>query len=206
MKYFNSNITDYEVPLTRGMATCMAYYTARCIGAETNNSGFGELPADLWDGDFMLYDDLLPLLGNLGEENAPEDMPWRSTDFGGIQTCWWWNICHASNHSGINVIALDKMVNSFHWNEPLTWEDAICAITRLYDSTDRKPVVFLGDANGDGLVNVTDIVATVNFIMEKPSDGFNKEAADLNGDGVVNVTDIVMMVKIIMEASARGME
>ena len=63
-----------------------------------------------------------------------------------------------------------------------------------------------GDANGDGLVNVTDIVATVNFIMEKPSDGFNKEAADLNGDGVVNVTDIVMMVKIIMEASAREME
>ncbi len=60
-----------------------------------------------------------------------------------------------------------------------------------------------GDANGDGLVNVTDIVATVNFIMEKPSDGFNKEAADLNGDGVVNVTDIVMMVKIIMEAAAR---
>jgi hypothetical protein len=49
-------------------------------------------------------------------------------------------------------------------------------------------------------------VATVNFIMEKPSDGFNKEAADLNGDGLVNVTDIVMMVKIIMEASAREME
>ena len=56
-----------------------------------------------------------------------------------------------------------------------------------------------GDANGDGLVNVTDIVATVNFIMEKPSEGFNKNAADLNGDGVVNVTDIVMMVSIIMD-------
>jgi surface protein len=60
-----------------------------------------------------------------------------------------------------------------------------------------------GDVNGDGLVNVTDIVVTVNYIMEKPSPDFNKEAADLNGDGVVNVTDIVMMVKIIMEASAR---
>jgi hypothetical protein len=39
--------------------------------------------------------------------------------------------------------------------------------------------------------------------MEKPSEGFNKEAADLNGDGKINVTDIVMMVKIIMEASTR---
>ena len=55
-----------------------------------------------------------------------------------------------------------------------------------------------GDVNGDGVVNVTDIVATVNYIMEKPSDGFNKEAADLNGDGEINVTDIVKMVTIIM--------
>ena len=63
-----------------------------------------------------------------------------------------------------------------------------------------------GDVNGDGLVNVTDIVATVNFIIEKPVDNFNKDAADLNADGVVNVTDIVMMVSIIMDASAREME
>ena len=69
-----------------------------------------------------------------------------------------------------------------------------------------EPVTILGDANGDGLVNVTDIVATVNFIMEKPSDGFNEAAADLNGDGVVNVTDIVKMVSIIMSVSAREME
>ena len=69
-----------------------------------------------------------------------------------------------------------------------------------------KVPIIPGDVNGDGLVNVTDIVATVNFIMEKPSDNFNKDAADLNDDGVVNVTDIVMMVKIIMEASARGMK
>lgn len=55
-----------------------------------------------------------------------------------------------------------------------------------------------GDVNSDGLVNVTDIVATVNYIMEKPSDNFNEAAADLNGDGEINVTDIVKMVSIIM--------
>ena len=63
-----------------------------------------------------------------------------------------------------------------------------------------------GDANGDGLVNVTDIVATVNYIMEKPSEGFNKAAADLTGDGEINVTDIVKMVSIIMASGARIME
>ena len=61
-----------------------------------------------------------------------------------------------------------------------------------------EPATIPGDVNGDGLVNVTDIVATVNYIMEKPSSNFNEKAADLNGDGKVNVTDIVMMVSIIM--------
>ena len=60
------------------------------------------------------------------------------------------------------------------------------------------PANIPGDVNDDGVVNVTDIVATVNYIMEKPSDGFNKDAADLNGDGEINVTDIVKMVTIIM--------
>ena len=64
--------------------------------------------------------------------------------------------------------------------------------------TIEKPAFIPGDVNGDGLVNVTDIVATVNYIMEKPSSNFNEKAADLNGDGKVNVTDIVMMVSIIM--------
>ena len=165
------------------------------------------MPVDLWDCDLNSDCDLLlPHWNDPGEEDCPEDMPWRGIGYGSLQTPLWWNFLHVSDYSGKQVIALDKKANVFRWNNPLTWEDAISAITRLYDSTDREPVVVLGDANGDGIVNVTDIVATVNFIMEKPSDGFNEAAADLNGDGVVNVTDIVMMVKIIMEASAREMK
>ena len=64
-----------------------------------------------------------------------------------------------------------------------------------------EPAFIPGDVNGDGLVNVTDIVATVNYIMEKPSSNFNVLAADLNGDGKVNVTDIVKMVTIIMNGN-----
>ena len=55
-----------------------------------------------------------------------------------------------------------------------------------------------GDANGDGAVNVTDIVEMVNYILGKPSANFNKEAADVNSDGEVNVTDIVSVVNIIL--------
>ena len=95
----------------------------------------------------------------------------------------------------------DKYNICCYYVDPTTGTEIF--IRRTSDFELRTGNSIPGDANGDGLVNVTDIVATVNFIMEKPSDGFNKEAADLNGDGEVNVTDIVKMVSIIMEAAAR---
>lgn len=194
MNYFNGCITDYEVPLTRGMATCMAYYTARCIGAETNNAITGEHPADLWECDLNYFDDLLPHWSDPGEEDAPEEMFWRGTGFGGWMTCFYWNFCHVSDKSGINVIGLDKEANSFHWDDPLTWEDAIRAITRLYDSTDREPAVALGDANSDGHITEEDANEVANYIMGNPSNKFNSYAADANADGEINAADIVTII------------
>ena len=65
-----------------------------------------------------------------------------------------------------------------------------------------------GDSNGDGEVNVSDIVEIVNYIMEKPSERFAFNAADIDGNGEVNVTDIVLLVDIIMapNAAARSTE
>lgn len=65
----------------------------------------------------------------------------------------------------------------------------------------EKPDIKSGDANGDGTVNVTDIVEIVNYILEKPSAKFIFEAADVNGDGQVNVTDIVNVVNIILSSN-----
>jgi hypothetical protein len=53
-----------------------------------------------------------------------------------------------------------------------------------------------GDANGDGNVNVTDIVAMVGVILG--GDVELTDCADINGDGTVNVTDIVAAVGIIL--------
>lgn len=64
--------------------------------------------------------------------------------------------------------------------------------------------VIPGDANGDGIVNVTDIVEMVNYIMNKPSDKFVFAAADVNSDGLVNVTDIVCTVTIIMSSGVNN--
>ncbi len=63
-----------------------------------------------------------------------------------------------------------------------------------------------GDANGDGKVNVTDIVEIVSYIMGKPSNRFVFTAADVTGDGDVNVTDIVSVVNIILSNPSREID
>jgi hypothetical protein len=57
----------------------------------------------------------------------------------------------------------------------------------------------LGDINGDGEVNGSDLTAMVNIILGQKE---QTAAADLNGDGEVNGTDLTSIVNIILTNSA----
>ena len=56
-----------------------------------------------------------------------------------------------------------------------------------------------GDVNGDGELNVLDIVMMINFAIyvEEPND-LELWASDLNNDGLVNILDIVILVNLIL--------
>ena len=53
--------------------------------------------------------------------------------------------------------------------------------------------------NEDGIVDILDIVQTINIAMGfmNPTD-IQLCAADVNGDGIVDILDIVMMVNILL--------
>ena len=51
-----------------------------------------------------------------------------------------------------------------------------------------------GDTNGDGVLNILDVVVLVNAILN----GGDAQCVDLNGDGIVNILDVVQMVNIIL--------
>ena len=57
----------------------------------------------------------------------------------------------------------------------------------------------LGDVSGDTIINVLDIVATVNFVLgaQAPTDD-QSCAADYNEDGIINVLDIVAIVNVVL--------
>lgn len=61
-----------------------------------------------------------------------------------------------------------------------------------------------GDANGDGEVNVTDIMAVANSILGIQMQIFDETAADVNRDGDVNVTDIMGIANIILGVSTNS--
>ena len=54
--------------------------------------------------------------------------------------------------------------------------------------------VLLGDSNDDGILNVLDVVAMVNLVL---NDDYN-EVADMNSDGTLNVLDVVLLVGIVL--------
>ena len=60
----------------------------------------------------------------------------------------------------------------------------------------------LGDPNDDGLINITDIVSVISYILEEAPANFNFKAADMNGDGIINITDIVGIIDIILSDEA----
>ena len=77
--------------------------------------------------------------------------------------------------------------------------DGVCFSEMEFDwcgecGGDGSSCNILGDVNGDGLINVLDVVMLVNAVL----DGDYSEPGDMNQDGVLDVLDIVTLVNIIL--------
>ena len=65
--------------------------------------------------------------------------------------------------------------------------------------------IVLGDANNDGVVNISDVVYMVNYILNADSSVYTEEELteiynkiDVNQDGYINVSDIIASVNLIL--------
>lgn len=62
-----------------------------------------------------------------------------------------------------------------------------------------QTTALIGDVNGDGSANVTDIMAIAQHILGKTPAVFDTVAADVDENGSINVNDIMKLVTIILE-------
>jgi hypothetical protein len=60
-----------------------------------------------------------------------------------------------------------------------------------------KPSFARGDANGDGEINVTDVVYLINYLFIGGPEPLPWESGDVNCDGAVNVSDVVYLINYL---------
>lgn len=136
MEYFNSRISDYDAPVYRGIAACMVWYVARCIDVDTNNSTLEHSSVEdvfdnLWD--LPAFTDIMPYAFSPLDDDV--ENKWDEAIHAIL-----WNASHVSNISGIEIVGFDTENVKWSWNKPFLWEDAVRAITRLYDSFEPEIV------------------------------------------------------------------
>ena len=65
---------------------------------------------------------------------------------------------------------------------------------------DEEPCPSLGDVNGDGNLNVLDVVLTVNNVLCLDGGDCYDLCADMNQDGILNVLDVVLLVNAVLNS------
>ncbi len=93
----------------------------------------------------------------------------------------------------------EKVINwlSYHLLDNIDYCDTLLNIPNSASQfyTNLQCQEFLaGDINGDYIINVQDVVLTINLVMS----GEYSNTADLNSDGITNVLDIVQIINIIL--------
>ena len=58
-----------------------------------------------------------------------------------------------------------------------------------------------GDANCDGFVNISDVTAIINFILNDDPSGIKLDNADYNGDGEANISDVIDLINRILNTN-----
>jgi hypothetical protein len=88
------------------------------------------------------------------------------------------------------------------YNHKPTWEQGDLVHVTLPDETSgidfNLPSLFMrGDANGDSVINVTDVVHLINYLFISGPAPQPLAAGDANSDGLVNITDVVYLINYL---------
>ena len=91
---------------------------------------------------------------------------------------------------GIYSIKIDNIILS-GINDDAYYPTSVSSMVEVY----RYEV---GDANGDKMVDITDVVSIINVALGNTPSNFQFKVADINGDNQINVLDVVAIAKIIL--------
>lgn len=59
------------------------------------------------------------------------------------------------------------------------------------------PLALLGDANGNGEVEIGDVTSVLTLMATPDATGYDKKAADANGNGEIEIGDVTTILTIM---------
>lgn len=81
------------------------------------------------------------------------------------------------------------------------WNRATHLLEKYRNEVEPLPDILPGDANGDGLVNIEDVVMIINYVLSGKADGIVPENADIDGDGNITINDVTMTITRVLRGS-----
>ena len=69
----------------------------------------------------------------------------------------------------------------------------------LISATETMSPVVIGDVNGDGFINLTDVTLLINYLMGGNPQPFIEDNADINSDGFWNLTDVTLLINLVLK-------
>ena len=78
------------------------------------------------------------------------------------------------------------------------WAVCLAAFTLPFDVKEDTVPAAIGDVDGDGKVDVSDVNAVINVILKVDAGNQPATAADVDGDGKVDVSDVNAIINIIL--------
>ena len=85
-------------------------------------------------------------------------------------------------------------------NDEGTTTIALADVQDMYFSNEAGTTHKLGDVNGDGEVNVSDVTALISYVLGNNND-IIVEAANCNGDNDINVADVTVLIKYVLSGT-----
>ena len=101
-----------------------------------------------------------------------------------------------------NEYYMDLNINSVipYYTDNGIWIDPIDTLQTVYDNWYETDFNYeIGDVNQDLAINILDVVAVANGILDGNISGIAYYLADINGDGLINILDIINIVNIILD-------
>ena len=101
-----------------------------------------------------------------------------------------------------NEYYMDLNINSVipYYTDNGIWIDPIDTLQTVYDNWYETDFNYeIGDVNQDLAINILDVVAVVNGILDGNISGIEYYLADINEDGLINILDIINIVNIILD-------